>query len=1056
MRCLLIVTASAVALVSSGAAWAAPDSVDAFLRSSTLGPIRSATPVAAEESVQSAPGRHQGHRILNASFALLNAGELKPDTWSYALSYCACLELGEHQGGVEVFAREGLSGIGMSRPTGANWYSGGFIDVRIDNESLGRFRPTFQRAVHESGAVCVRASWQLPTGPVLLEFYQVPGEQWCRIRGQITGAQGRSCDIRMRCYPYLTKATGQRCAWTASAYRDKPGALVAGLTDCWFVFGDKIAGTGENARGRGPSALMFCPTELTSARANITEYPVEVKLDLRPDVDTFHLAVWEFPSGSNEAAVQSLRDLTRNLRVDIGRAASAPLRLDNVPRRALVVDRAPAATILLDPEPAERELQAAVELQDYICKVSGAVLPIAMSPTQAEGYVIRLSADLSRTGASSECFRIAVDDERTTISGNGPLAVYYGVCDLLERALGVRWYLPGPLGEIVPKHETIVLPQLDVEQSPSFPMRWIGSGAWMLRNKQNRCDDGFLIYPGIYHTQNRVVPYRALFETHPEYFALVRGQRSTDPQCKLCYGNPAVPRAAAAKLAQMTEDDPAIKLLSFSPTDGQLWCDCLRCQALDEETTERDRAKSRRSLLFYNAIAAQLRKTHPDARLLVGAYNVYNWPPADTSVRADPMLDVIITHYEDYCMAHPVPDPECPLNRRYVDLIDQWQSLGCGVYFYEYYWKVNWFDLPWPIVHSIRADIPWYKQMGHKGVFTQYNPDCIWAQFPAHYVAAKLLWDTEQDVDMIVGQMLKDLFAAASEHMLAYYGLMERQMAECGEHFPGRALSFGPAVFTAEVRSRLRAHLDAARSTTEDDTVLQRIGKVGVSLEYVDRLMAYVDLKRATQAERDPYRAHTLAGAALEQGEALINELRHDRQKWAGVVSRAILSDSGYLGRDVARWRQVVERKQVDRATVLSVLPTLWRFALDQDDVGRDRSWFAPTFDDSAWSRIEIGRTWESQGHDYDGVAWYRASVKVRPEWLKKPLAVQFGAVDGEAWVYWNGQLLGHHKGWDEPFRFELTPEAVTIDTPNAVAVRVYDGANQGGIYKMVHLVEAQ
>jgi len=63
-------------------------------------------------------------------------------------------------------------------------------------------------------------------------------------------------------------------------------------------------------------------------------------------------------------------------------------------------------------------------------------------------------------------------------------------------------------------------------------------------------------------------------------------------------------------------------------------------------------------------------------------------------------------------------------------------------------------------------------------------------------------------------------------------------------------------------------------------------------------------------------------------------------------------------------------------------------------------------------------------------------------------------AITMEAWVYWNGVFLGHHKGWDEPFSFKLDRALLHTDKPNHVAVRVFDGAGAGGIYKMVFLAE--
>ena len=1048
--------AMAIACLCACTSFAGEQTVRQFLAPPPVGDVLKEDEVTGRVFVQETGGVHKGHRILTADVSLSRPDQ-KPDASvrQYALRYNACLDVDKHPGAVDLKAKEGLSGIGMIRPTGQNWYGGGFIDVVVNGQGLGSHRPRLTRAVDRSGVVALLSAWDVPWGKVVLAFLQVPGEDFCRVVGEVDCPGATSLEVRLRCYPCITKPTGQRVAWTATQRQEKAGRLLAGFNDSWFLAADMLHDRAKSKRGVGPCAVMFVPAELTTASLSLTPYSVAIRLLLRPNLPTFHLALWEFKGWSNERALKYLRDLSKGLRVEMGRAATAAVRTDNVPPRAIVVDRQPAATILLRPQPSEREVRAGLEIQDYVNLSTAAVLPIVRDTAHCRGHIIDIGVQEPAQGESREAFRVRVTDGRTDIVGNSPLAAFYAACELIERGVGVRWYLPGPLGQVAPKRDTLVLPALDLKQSPSFPMRWIGRGRWMLRNKQNRCDDGFLVYPGIYHTQNRLLPHRKYFEARPDFFALIKGKRSDQPLCKLCYSNPDLVREVAKNMAAMLDANPNIKLISLSPTDGQMWCECEGCKAMDETDVDRDRSKSRRSLLFYNAVAAELRKTHPEARMLVGAYNVYNWPPKDNSIKADPMIDVIITHYEDYCMAHPVPDPACPLNQRYVQLINEWQELGCGIYYYEYYWKVNWLDLPWPIVHSIRHDFPWYKQQGHKGVYTQYSFSCIWQQFPVHYVAAKLLWDVNADVDAIMDRMFDDLFGTAAPQMKAYWALMEKQTATCGRHFPGRGLSAGPAVFTDSVRGQLRGLYEAAVEANQDETVAKRLEKIGTSLEYVDRLMRYGALKRATTSEPDPAKALATAGDALEHGEALVKEIRKDRKKWDGVVSMSVVSSRYYLGRDVERWAKVVSRKKAMTVKTIAALPKTWTFALDKDDVGQKEKWFKPGFDDRAWKPIQIGRTWESQGYEYDGFAWYRVEFRVRKKWLKQPLAVYFGAVDGEAWVYWNGALLGHHKGWDEPFSFNLAPELIKTDKPNLIAVRVYDGSNQGGIYKMAYLARA-
>jgi len=131
-----------------------------------------------------------------------------------------------------------------------------------------------------------------------------------------------------------------------------------------------------------------------------------------------------------------------------------------------------------------------------------------------------------------------------------------------------------------------------------------------------------------------------------------------------------------------------------------------------------------------------------------------------------------------------------------------------------------------------------------------------------------------------------------------------------------------------------------------------------------------------------------------------------------------------------------------------------WKFCLDEADKGGEKGWYKTGYDDSGWEEIETGKTWESQGYDYDGYAWYRKWVDVPDKLKGKEVQLYFGAVDGAAWVYLNGEFLGEHKGWDEPFILEAS--SLKPGQRNLLAVRVYDGSGSGGIYKKVEWLVQQ
>ena len=135
-----------------------------------------------------------------------------------------------------------------------------------------------------------------------------------------------------------------------------------------------------------------------------------------------------------------------------------------------------------------------------------------------------------------------------------------------------------------------------------------------------------------------------------------------------------------------------------------------------------------------------------------------------------------------------------------------------------------------------------------------------------------------------------------------------------------------------------------------------------------------------------------------------------------------------------------------------------WRFKIDESEVGHhgDKPFFLEALDDSDWQPISIGLSWERQGIQYDGIAWYRLKLKLpeKPEGTQAS-ELHFLGVDEAAWVWVNGTFVGQHnlgaKGWNIPFKVDCTKE-LRWGEENSIVVRVEDSEQAGGIYKNVIL----
>ena len=127
-----------------------------------------------------------------------------------------------------------------------------------------------------------------------------------------------------------------------------------------------------------------------------------------------------------------------------------------------------------------------------------------------------------------------------------------------------------------------------------------------------------------------------------------------------------------------------------------------------------------------------------------------------------------------------------------------------------------------------------------------------------------------------------------------------------------------------------------------------------------------------------------------------------------------------------------------------------WKFQL-----GDNKRWSDPKFDDSQWSDIEVPATWEDEGYPgYDGYAWYRVHFTASSDWENEDLFVDLGRIDDADETYLNGQLIGtmgtmppeYSTAYDSYRRYPIAYGLLRPNEDNVIAVRVYDNGGVGGI----------
>ncbi|MBM78970.1 MAG: hypothetical protein CMJ78_00040 [Planctomycetaceae bacterium] len=224
---------------------------------------------------------------------------------------------------------------------------------------------------------------------------------------------------------------------------------------------------------------------------------------------------------------------------------------------------------------------------------------------------------------------------------------FNAVCGFL-RDLGVRWYMAGDIGEILPQTKTIALPKVDKTVHPDFPMRILnfrpavyGRDAMMwgfrlgVRQPYGR---------QAAHGMHSMTDNERTLRMHPNWFALYGGKRQNDPQIKnnqLCYSNDELFRETV-RFCQTQLDHFDMDVVSVQPPDGYTaMCQCELCKGKDSPELGYRGMLSNYVWDFVNRVAKEVGKTHPNKKISNLAYGIYTEPPSNID-KLEPNIQVII------------------------------------------------------------------------------------------------------------------------------------------------------------------------------------------------------------------------------------------------------------------------------------------------------------------------------------------------------------------------------------------------------------------------------
>jgi tetratricopeptide (TPR) repeat protein len=450
---------------------------------------------------------------------------------------------------------------------------------------------------------------------------------------------------------------------------------------------------------------------------------------------------------------------------------------------------------------------------------------------------------------------------------------FNAVCGFL-RSLGVRWYMPGEIGEIVPKSTSIELPQIDQTVRPDFPMRILNFRAAVYGRDVMMW--GFRL--GVRQPYGRQAAHglhgmtdnERTLTSYPDWFALYGGKRHNQLNVgnnQLCYSNEELFREAV-EFARVQLDHFRMDVVSIMPPDGYTaLCQCEKCQGKESPELGSRGMASNYVWDFVNRVAKEVRRTHPDKKISNCAYGIYTEPPSNID-KLEPNIQVIIVGGR-----RPTAEDRDDLRR----LRAEWQKKTDNPLeiFENYPFTGRGFYLPAYMPRTLGESINETKgqSRGEDIWFTMdFRENAVGYNHFLAYFTARMYWGgKDQDASALFDEYVQKFYGPAAPGMAEFFSYCEQNWRDMEQD--------------GDKADRAIALFAAAKSSANADSVYGR------RLQLIDNYLNGLRSKaRQLAQKRGPVPKLRLVSGVEQRGKIVVDG-KLDDGPWVNIPASSI----GYL-----------------------------------------------------------------------------------------------------------------------------------------------------------------
>ena len=437
------------------------------------------------------------------------------------------------------------------------------------------------------------------------------------------------------------------------------------------------------------------------------------------------------------------------------------------------------------------------------------------------GVAIHLVISNSKNNLGETSFVIKSDDKSIYLIASNSKLLRYAVYTLLEE-WGFRKFTSKDL--YIPKFDHFEYPKnTEMTHRPSFEYRVLfypdafdeDFRDW---HKLDWHLDDFSIWG---HSFERLISAKEFFKTNPEFFAFYEGKRRYE---SLCMTNENGIKNVIKKMTQIINKNPEASFISISQNDDAVFCECDKCKLLNEK-----HGGAQGSLYFFlNKIA----KHFPKNKIVTLAYQQTFKAPVNLKIQPNiyPLICPI-----DLNRGKSIPEDNA--NKSFLKTVQNWNNVTSNLYLWDYTVQFSNYLSPFPNISTFADNYKFFKKNNVKGLFVQGYAD-VPGDFSElrQYLLAKLLWNTEIDIEATTDDFLRGYYGKAAPAVKEYLDLLKENQKKSDRILD---IYSGPiqnrnTFLTPEAMDKYDQILDDNSHTFSLDSIVSsRINKLRLALEFV-------------------------------------------------------------------------------------------------------------------------------------------------------------------------------------------------------------------------------